>query len=442
MTRQEDEIPQKQDNPELQELKRLRREFHRHPELAWTEFWTTGRILHYLEEEGYDLRWGRELYKQENSPPRVSLPSQKALCATFLKAQETLENKSLIKSMEGGFTGALASIAGTRGTRGPKLGFRFDIDALPIFERQEENSEHLPAREGFAAQGGSMHACGHDGHIAMGLGLARRVAKNRDTLKGNFLFLFQPAEEVTGGGKVFATLPEVRELDYLVAIHLGVVEGRKLICGLNFLFSRKYEVVFRGRSAHAGMAPDLGRNALQAACAAVQGLYGIPRHGKGVSRVNVGNFHSGNARNVISDRASFHLDLRGENEDICNFMEKQAVDILVGAAQMHRVDLEYSIAGESITVPGTPQLRRLVREAALAVGVPAGAVLDQHLAMGSEDAPYLLDAVQKAGGKGAFICLGSQVKGGHHNPEFDFDEDLLLWGVDILWELVKILTGV
>ena len=69
--------------------------------------------------------------------------------------------------------------------------------------------------------------------------------------------------------------------------------------------------------------------------------------------------------------------------------------------------------------------------------MPEQAILDRKLALGSEDAPYIMKRVQRNGGKATYIGLGCHTRGGHHNPGFDFDEDMMLWGVNILWELAK-----
>jgi len=431
------EIPIIDDNEELEELKRLRREFHQHPELGWTEFWTTARIAELLEDMGFDVLVGHELYQGGLAELRWGLPDDETLQGFYTLAQERLGENKYLEKMKDGLTGLVAHIRGGEG--GPGIGFRFDIDGLPILE--SAGHHHQPTQDRFSSPLGTMHACGHDGHVAMGLGLAKRVCDNIDSLTGDFYFMFQPSEESARGGFVFSRHELVKKLDHFVALHLGVVKERKLVCDLRFLSSRKFEVTFRGRSAHAALSPQEGKNALLGACTAVVNLYSIPRHSSGLTRLNVGQFHSANAKNVISELAGFQLDVRGENEEICDYMVESAKRILKGAAEMYALELELCDLGFTISTPASPGLKTSIRDAALKAGVPGAAIVNEHFVIGCEDAPFIMKEVQENRGQAAYICLGSPTRGGHHNPEFDFDEDLLIWGVHVLWELALDLSS-
>ncbi len=422
-------IPYLHDKPELLRLKSLRREFHAYPETAWTEFRTTARICDLLEDMGYELIYGKEL---DDGKPRFGLPSYKEDKEAYDAAAEMLGSEERICNMRDGNTGVIARM---RCGPGPKLGFRFDMDGLPIMESGEEG--HLPTNEGFASRNKNMHACGHDGHIAIGLGLAKRIADNRKSLKGDYYLIFQPAEEGGLGGQVFSRNGALDGLDRFVAIHVGIVPERKLVCCLSFLAMKKCNVIFMGRSAHAAIAPHEGKNALLAATTAVNAIYAIPPHEKGESRVGVGQFHSSNAPNVISDRALLDVEVRGEDNEICEDMVERVMEILREAAKTHKVKLNVEDNGYTIRAPSSPRLCARIRKAALKVGIPEEAIIDERLALGSEDAPFMMEAVQKGGGEAAYICLGCSTRGGHHNPDFDFDEDLLLWGVEMLWKLVE-----
>ena len=348
-------------------------------------------------------------------------------------AAEELGSERHLERLQGGYTGVLARLDTKRA--GPKLGFRFDIDGLPI--QESESKDHLPASMGFSSINANMHACGHDGHMAMGLGLAKRLAKNRASLKGEIYLAFQPAEEGVSGGYVFSQLPQLQNLDIFLAIHLGIYQGRRFVTDMRFLSSKKFIVHFLGSSAHAAFAPQKGRNALQAACTAVTNLYSIARHGEGATRINIGDFHSYNPKNVIADKASFTLEVRGENNDICDYMVNSTMNVLASAGQMYKVELDINDQGSSISAPASPGLKEMVKGAALEAGLPMGAILDHYLGMGCEDAPFIMREVQNKGGEAAYLCLGTDTRGGHHNPEFDFDEDLMLWGVRILWQLIE-----
>jgi len=435
-------IPIIDDNEELEELKILRRIFHQNPELGWTEFWTTVTIAARLEKMGYEIVLGRELYDDRLATLRRELPGRETLDTAYDLAREMVGETKHLRKMKGGFTGLVAHIKGRAeegGGAGPRIGFRFDIDGLPI--RESTGQDHVPTTEGFSSKNSNMHACAHDGHITIGLGLAKRIQDNINSLGGDYYLAFQPAEEGGRGGLVFSQIDEMKALDYFVAIHLGFINQRKLVCGISFLSSRKFEVVFRGISSHASASPHEGRNALLGACVAVVNLYGITRHGEGATRINIGEFHSHNSKNVISDHVAFKVDVRGETNDICDYMTERAMKILKSAAEMHDVDLEIRELGHSINVPSSPLLKEKIRGAALEAGIPEDAILDSYSAMGSEDAPHIMKEVEKNGGQAAYVCVGSPSYGSHHNPAFDFDEDLMLWGVRVLWGLVEELSG-
>lgn len=235
------------------------------------------------------------------------------------------------------------------------------------------------------------------------------------------------------GALAFAKMPAIQKLDFFFAAHLGIVSERKLVCGTAFLCEKTYKVDFAGRSAHSAGAPERGKNALLAASTAANNLYSIPRHKEGITRVNVGNFHACNAPNVICDHASFEMEVRGENLNILDFMETSAKRIVFAAATMHDVDIRVEEESFHVDAPNDPELKAVILRAAKKAGIPESAILDEYQASGCEDATNIMREVQAHGGKATYICLGSDTKGGHHNPCFDFDEDLLGWGVEIFW---------
>ena len=109
-----------------------------------------------------------------------------------------------------------------------------------------------------------------------------------------------------------------------------------LVCGTDkFLATTNFEVFFTGQSAHAGLAPHEGRNALLAACTAVTNLLAIARHGQGASRINVGEMHVNETPNIIPAKAWLRGETRGENGDINGYMLAEARRVVDGAARMH-----------------------------------------------------------------------------------------------------------
>jgi len=406
----------------------LRRWFHQHPETGFKEFRTTARICAFLDRLDCTLLYGDQLVNRLEDPQEAAAwPKTEPPPLTG----QTDEDAWIAKL--GGRTGVAAIIRG--GLPGPRIGFRFDIDGLPIHECRED--DHMPFREGFCATNDNMHACGHDGHMATGLVLAKTLAENAAQLKGEYFLMFQPAEELISGGRIFSRFDFVRSLDYFFAIHIGLVERVKMVCGVSFLANKRYRVTFKGRCAHAGATPEQGRNALLAACAAITQLYAISRHSAGASRINVGNLSSDNAPNIISDLARFELDLRGESNEICAFLKKQAGNIIQGAATMHQVEAVMDFVTEAETAENAEPMIEQVKQAGLQIGILDSEIAERHLVSGSEDATFIMNRVMQNGGMACYIGLCSPTFGGHHNERFDFDEKVLPTGVRLLYRLAR-----
>lgn len=410
----------------ISELKSLRRMFHKNPEIGFTEFWTTARIYEYVNKLNCNLLYGDSLYNNFPEPELLKKWDDKR----YESAKEQYKDDEWINKLNGR-TGLVAIIKGKQ--EGPKVCFRFDIDGLPIEESNEES--HIPCMEGFNSTNKNMHACGHDGHITIGLGLAKKLAENTEELKGTYYIMFQPAEELILGGKIFSKLSLIKDLNYFFPVHIGLIGERKVICGLSFLADKRYNILFKGRSSHAGASPEEGKNALLAACSAVTSLYGISRHSGGCSRINIGEFISNNASNIISDKAQFELDLRGETNEICEYLRHQAQNIINGASMMHDVEHEINFLAEAETAINSIELISQVRSACLDIGIENDAIIDNYLVPGSEDATFIMNEVLKNGGLSTYIGIGSPTFGGHHNEKFDFDEDVLFQGVNILHKI-------
>lgn len=413
------------------ELIKIRRQFHQQPELGFTEFWTTARICEMIHPLDCDLLYGDRLYQGFPVPDMLNQWDN----AVYKSIQNQYPDDKWIKKLNGK-TGAVAVIHG--GQEGPSVCFRVDIDALPI--KESDDMSHLPAKEGFGSLNENMHACGHDGHTTIGIGLAGKLSENRASLKGTYYIMFQPAEELIAGGRIFSKFDFVKTLDYFLPVHVGLKDTKEVICALSFLADRRYQVVFNGRSTHAGASPEQGKNALAAACAAVTSLFGISRHSDGCSRINVGRFSSDNASNVISDSTQFELDLRGETNEVCEYLEQQAQNIINGICAMYDINHEMRFITEAQTAANSPELISIVKTAALNTGIQKEHIMGHYLVSGSEDATFIMNEVLRNGGMSTYIGLGSETFGGHHNEKFDFDEIVLLTGVNLLYEVAKKLS--
>ena len=425
-------LSHRNENKLLNELKTLRRMFHKNPEIGFNEFWTTARIYEYLDELNCTVLYGNDLYDNFSEPELLTAWNNNA----YKSAKERHDNDTWIRKL-GGRTGLVAIIQGNKA--GSKIGFRFDIDGLPIKESRENS--HTPYAEGFNSINGNMHACGHDGHITVGLGLAKILANNAEELKGTYYLIFQPAEELILGGKVFSKLNFIKELDYFFFFFFGLIGKKKIVCGVSFLADKRYNVLFKGRSSHAGANPEEGKNALLAACTATTNLYGISRHSSGASRINIGEFTSNNASNIIPDKAQFELDLRGETNEICEYLHYHAQNIINGASIIHNVESEMIFLADAETANNSIELIEEVRKACLDIGIKSDDIIDKYLVPASEDATFIMNEVIRNGGLSTYIGIGSPTFGGHHNDQFDFDEDVLPQGVNLLCQLAKNITN-
>ena len=190
-----------------------RRDFHRHAEAAWTEFRTSSLVARRLASLGYDVQGGRQVLRDED---RMGLPSPDTLEKHWQCALEQGGDREFLEVVKGGFTGVVGILDNGPG---PVVGLRFDMDAVDISESQD--SGHRPFREGFASvNDGASHACGHDGHTAVGLGVAEVLMSLRDQVRGTVKLIFQPAEEGVRGAKAMVSAGVVDDVDYVLGHHL------------------------------------------------------------------------------------------------------------------------------------------------------------------------------------------------------------------------------
>ena len=419
--------------------KRIRREFHQIPETGWEEYLTTWNIYQYLLKLDIDFNFviGRELLE---STSRLGLPSEDVLKEAHQRLVNAGADQGFIDRVSDGHTGLMAIF--DTGKKGSNSVYRFDIDGLPMSEALE--SKHFPAAEGFSSGfDGKMHACGHDCHISIGLGVAEFLSQNKSRMTGKIHLLFQPAEEGCRGARAVADKGWMNNVDYFLSGHVGIEAlpvGTVVIKTGEMLATRKLDVQFSGRSSHAANNPQDGSNALLAGASSALGLHGISRHSGGGSRVNVGTLNAGAGRNIIADKATMMVELRGENDDINNYMFEQAKNVIAGAAMMHGVDYQLEMVGEAMAghcdsdfseqiksaIEGSPEVKNIIPLANLRA---------------SEDASILMNAVQQGGGKATYMMFCSPTKGGHHHREFDIDEAAMDVAIDVFARAMLSLNG-
>jgi len=407
----------------------LRRALHRHPEPAWCEYETTARILEALEPIGPDtVHVGSDALEDS---ARLAVPPDPLREQWIDRAQESDVDSTYLEQVGDGPTGLIAE---QHGGEGPTVAVRVDIDGL----RREEStaSSHTPAAEGFRSEhDGLMHACGHDAHAAIGVGVFERIASS--AFEGSLKLVFQPAEEAVGGGNAIAKSGHLDDVDALLALHVGLDHPTgTVVSGIDgFLAVEQFHAEFAGSPAHAGGAPEQGQNAMQAMANAIQNLYAISRHSDGPTRVNVGRASGGTATNIVPESAAIDCELRGETTALAEYMRERAERVLESAATMYDCSLETETVANAPSATSDQALVDLVGEvAAQHDGVES--VIERDDLGGSEDATYLMNRVQDQGGLASYVCLGTDSPGGHHTATFDVDEASIPLGVDLIAETV------
>ena len=408
------------------QLVRDRRDFHRYPETAWTEFRTASLIARRLSELGYRLRLGADVICADD---RMGVPDATVIEECWSRALAQGGDAGFLPCFRSGLTGVVAELGVGPG---PLVALRFDIDALDLQESQSVG--HRPAREGFASTNlGAAHACGHDGHAAIGLGVARVLRELGPMPPGTVRLIFQPAEEGVRGAKSMISAGVVDGVDALLGCHLhsGWPVGHLVGGKTGFLATSKFDAIFTGAAAHAGGSPHLGRNALMAAATAVLNLHAIPRHRDGTTRINVGRLTAGSGRNVVCPVAQMAVETRGQTSELDLYMHDAALRILRAAADMYECALELRPMGSAESAESDPLLAARVHEVAEALGGFAARPAEKG--GGSEDFTYMMRRVQLQGGLATYIGLGADLgQWGHHAAEFDFDERALVLATHLL----------
>jgi amidohydrolase len=359
----------------------MRRELHQIPEPAYTEKKTSAAVAGRLKEAGLEVRTGIARY---------------------------------------GVEGLLRT-----GRPGPTLMIRADMDALPVAEQTG-----LPFS---STHPGAMHACGHDAHMAMVLGTALVLREMKDSLKGNIKLIFQPAEEGPGGAKpmIEEGVMENPKVDYVVGSHLwpGSPEGTVGVkAGTIMAAMNRFDIRIIGSEGHGAM-PHLCVDALEVGTQVVNTLQRIvSRHMNPLKPtvVSVGSFHAGNAFNIIAGEAELSGTTRTFDLEVWNSWESRMRKILQGVCDSMgaRFELKFEFGYPPTT--NDPFMADLVRRCAEEVVGP-DKVFEPEPTMGGEDMSYYL---QRA--KGCFFFLGVGRPGGAplHNARFDFNENVLLLGVE------------
>lgn len=415
----------------------LRRDLHRHPEVGWTEYHTTYVVGQRLESLGFELAVGKAAL---DGSARLGVPEPRTLSYNEQRARELGVPEAWLARMKGGYTGLAARF--DTGRPGPHVALRFDIDALPV--QESEDGEHLPCALKFRSEEeGAMHACGHDGHTAIGIGVATFVRRFAEDMGGRFTLLFQPSEEGCRGAIAMVEWGWLDDVDYFLGGHIGMglqELGAVAARTTGFLSTTKMSVRFRGRAAHAGKEPQEGRNSLLAAASAALHLHAIPHHGEGETRINVGTLTAGTGYNVIADYSEMQIETRGVTQDLDEYMVAEARCIINASAQMHGVEAEIEIVGRGVGADCDQEWTTIVQEACEGSQTVRRIVREEKIGA-SEDVTLMIERVQQRGGKATYMLFGSPLSAGHHNPAFDYDEETIIVAVETLSRTIKYLCA-
>lgn len=444
-----------------------RRFFHSIAEPGWLEFRTSLEIAIRLLDLGWSIQLGKALHTED----RLALPSdeskanyegksgvrQSDLAQLFSQVQQgptapdkrtanhavqmPIDDRVLDEILDS-YTGVIADW--DSGQAGPSLLFRFDIDALAIAESQAEN--HRPAKENFAQiNGQACHACAHDGHIALGLGLARLIAACPD-FKGKVRLVFQPAEESCRGAYSMVNKGLADGVDYMFACHLGLgmPSGKIGLATQGFLASQKFMLTLQGQAAHAASAPETGKNALLAAASLALNLHTLTQYGHSKAYLNVGRLEAGQLPNVIPESAQMEVEIRATDAKTMQDLESKMNMLVQGNCQAR--ELNYQLTREGYAEALDPSYCDAYAEAGAQL-VPVLSKLGFQTEVcpdfaASEDVVTWMNQVLHQGGQVMHLMLGTHTTTAHHHPAFDFDDQDLLPAFQALCASAAAQTGV
>ncbi len=418
-----------------------RREFHHFPEQGWDEVRTTSRIYEILTDMGYDCLMGLDVVDYDTIDDMMRTPEERRANMDRAIAQGA---KPEIVEMTKGFPGVIATF--DTGRPGPVTAFRFDIDCLPGKEPHKEGFR--PYDEGYiSCNEGCVHACGHDAHTAMGLGIAEALLSKRDQFKGKIKLIFQPSEEVYHGAESVVAKGHLDDVDHFICMHVALsAEGRPLgshtmCCGCkDFLSDRQIDVTFHGYGAHPCGAAQEGRDAMLAACSAVLNLRTIADHELGLTRVNVGIIRGGTVVNSIPDECFISLECRGETPEISEYVERRVFEVLDGAAKMHGCTYDCYKWGLYPASKSDDAMMEIIERAAHKVPWFEKVYYEGSIG-GSDDAAAMMNAVKEHGGITTYLGIGTDTTQAVHNDEFDLDEECIPAAIDMCMYALEEIHG-
>ncbi|WOH80458.1 M20 aminoacylase family protein [Bradyrhizobium sp. BEA-2-5] len=318
-------------------------------------------------------------------------------------------------------TGIVALIHGKCGA-GPTIGLRADMDALPILEQSDKNWSSKAS--------GKMHACGHDGHMAMLLGAAKYLATTRN-FKGSVALIFQPAEEDGLGGQRMVQAGIMDRFSIAKVFGLHNVPGMKVgsfgIChGPIMAALDEFDFIVKGKGGHAAK-PHETIDPVVIAAQIIVGLQTLVSRNTNPMEalvISVTRFNAAQAYNVIPDQVEMAGSVRTLVPGLRDFAERQILAAARGIACGFGADVEFKYCRSTPVTVNHQKETDLAIKAARNLAGPAS--VDEKISprMGSEDFAYMLEARP-----GAVIFLGNGSTASLHHPAYDFNDDALPYGI-------------
>jgi amidohydrolase len=368
----------------------MRRDFHIHPELGFNEIRTGGIVAKELEALGLEVTKGV------------------------------------------GKTGVVGYLEGAK--PGPTILLRFDMDALPITE--DTGAEYSSINKGV------MHACGHDGHTAIGLTVAKILNEHKNELKGNIKFCFQPSEEGTNGEEIGGALMMIKDgvmdsVDKTLSLHLWNDKPLGWLhvgAGPVFAGAELFIIKLTGKGGH-GALPETTIDPVLCAAHITTALQSIVSRNIEALKpavVSVTSIQAGTAFNVIPQTAELWGTIRTFDSDVRKIVIERFNQIVKGTAEAMNCQVEITVKEVTLPVTNDEEVTASVYNSATTLFPNLEIATNSYLTMGAEDMGYMQDKA-----KGAYFCIGSanhekNLNYGHHHPKFDFDEKALINGVALM----------
>ena len=320
---------------------------------------------------------------------------------------------------------------------GPTIALRADMDALPM---QETSGLSFSSKHD-----GVMHACGHDGHMAMLLGAAKILSQMDKELTGTIRFIFQPAEEGEGGARYMIEDGCLEGVDEIYGIHVwnyqpvgevGAKEGPILAA------ADLFDIIIKGVGGH-GATPQGTVDAVIVAAHLIQTLQTIVSRNTNPLEstvITIGEINGGHNFNIIADKVRLAGTTRAYTKENRSMIQRRMQEIIDGVAKSFGAEITFNYTdGYPPTINHAGPVKKVLQAAGKVVGPGAG---DPYLSMGGEDFSYYLQKVP-----GCFFFVGSAPDGQrqfstpHHCSHFNMDESALSVGTSVYLHLVEDILG-